>query len=216
MFTSRFTDGDPIVATILQPFQRDGVSQAQFFANAVDTETLGVDIVAEYATPLGRGQLTLTGAANFTDTDVKRINVPPDMSVIFAGGDPSSTLFNREEFNRLETALPRQKVVLSANYGVDQFRVIGRANYFGEVLYRPTNEANDENFGAKALIDLDVSYEISNGVRLTVGANNIFNTLPDQHELDSNLSSGRFPYSRRVTQFGMNGGFYYGRLQLTL
>jgi iron complex outermembrane receptor protein len=219
VFTSRFTDGDPIVATVLQPFQREGVSQVQFFANAVDTKTLGLDIVAEYTTRYGRGLLTLTGAANFTDTDVKRINVPAEMAAIFAGSDPSSTLFNREEFNRLETALPRQKAAVSAKYAIDRFTVIGRANYFGKVLYRPATTPvgdNDESFGGKALVDLDFSYEIVDGVRLTVGANNIFNTFPDKHEDTDNLSSGRFPYSRRVTQFGMNGGFYYGRLQLTL
>jgi hypothetical protein len=47
-------------------------------------------------------------------------------------------------------------------------------------------------------------------------ANNIFNTYPDQQVKAANLNSGRFVYSRRVTQFGMNGGFYYGRLQLSL
>ena len=85
-----------------------------------------------------------------------------------------------------------------------------------QATIRGTVTAAADGFGAKTLIDLDVSYEITNGVRLTVGANNIFNTFPDQHELDANRLSGRFPYSRRVTQFGMNGGFYYGRLQLTL
>ncbi len=161
------------------------------------------------------------GPANFTDTEVKRINVPAEMAVVFAGSgfDVESALFNREEQNRLETALPRQKGAVSAKYAIDRFTVIGRANYFGDVLYRPATTPvgdNDEDFGGKTLFDLDVSYEILDGVRLTVGANNIFNTFPDQHEDTDNLSSGRFPYSRRVTQFGMNGGYYYGRIQLTL
>jgi hypothetical protein len=32
----------------------------------------------------------------------------------------------------------------------------------------------------------------------------------------ANINFGRFVYSRRVTQFGMNGGFYYARLLLSL
>ena len=79
-----------------------------------------------------------------------------------------------------------------------------------------TNLANDEDFGAKVLFDADIGYEVSNGVTLQVGANNILNTFPDKHEKDANISSGNFPYSRRVTQFGMNGGFYYARLQFAL
>ncbi len=226
VLTSRFSDGDPTVAQILAPFQRDGVSTAQFFANAVDTETMGLDIVANYTTLAGPGTLTLTGAANFTDTDVTATNVPPEMEVVFAGSgfDVASTLFNREEENRLESALPRSKGSVSARYAVDRFTINWRANYYGKIFYRPTDEDDDETFGAKTLFDLDVSYEITSGVRFTVGANNLFNTFPDPHTKDVNLSCGttpcngmgRFLYSRRVTQFGMNGGFYYGRLQLTL
>ncbi|MFK7845673.1 MAG: hypothetical protein AB8G77_10255 [Rhodothermales bacterium] len=74
----------------------------------------------------------------------------------------------------------------------------------------------DESFSAKTLIDLGVSAEILPGVILHAGANNIFNTFPDRHQKAANYSSGRFPYSRRVTQFGTNGGFYYARLKLSL
>ena len=92
----------------------------------------------------------------------------------------------------------------------------GRANYYGNVQYKPSNPDNDEDFSAKTLFDLDLGYEIFRGTRLSVGANNIFNTFPDEQEKESNRSGGRFPFSRRVTQFGMNGGFYYGRIQMNL
>ena len=128
----------------------------------------------------------------------------------------ADVLFNREEQNRLEDALPRVKGLLQASYVYNRFSAMGRANYFGGVEYKPTNPDNDESFGAKTLFDIDLGYEILRGMRLSVGANNMFNTFPDEHEKSSNRSNGRFPYSRRVTQFGMNGGFYYGRIQLTL
>ena len=66
------------------------------------------------------------------------------------------------------------------------------------------------------MFDLDLSYELRDGVRVAVGANNILNTYPDPQRDPNNISFGRFVYSRRVTQFGMNGGFYYGRLMLRL
>jgi iron complex outermembrane receptor protein len=219
VLTSRFDSGDPIVAQILQPFERDGVGAAQFFANAVDTDTQGVDFVVAYATEVGLGTLDLTGSLNFTDTEVQSTNVPAEMAQIFAGGDLDavrSTLFNREERNRLESALPSEKLNLSARYTQGPFSLYGAAAFFGEIEYKPTNSDNDETFGAKTIIDMDISYELAKGVRVAFGANNLFNTFPDEHQKDANLSNGRFVYSRRVTQFGSNGGFYYGRIRLTL
>jgi hypothetical protein len=43
----------------------------------------------------------------------------------------------------------------------------------------------------------------------------VLNTFPDKQTKDANISSGRFVYSRNVSQFGQNGGFYYGKLELT-
>ncbi|MFQ5707366.1 MAG: TonB-dependent receptor domain-containing protein [bacterium] len=236
VLTSRFTNANPTFAKLLEPFQSLGVSQAQFFANAVDTKTNGLDIVAAYFTPLGRGRLSFTGALNLSYTDVQQINIPKESIDVFRkaeGRDPTqdelntiaNTLFNREEFNRLETALPRQKANISARYSIGPFSALGRASYFGEVKYRPTNPLNDEDFSAKVLFDVDVAYEILPGVRFSVGANDLFDTFPDKHGkpaeraakgLNSNYGNGNFVYSRRVTQFGMNGGFYYSRLQFDL
>ena len=223
VLSSRFSTGDSNigddVADILAPFASLGVSQAQFFVNAVDTETFGTDIVVNYLTQLQGGALNLTGSVNFTKTDVKRINVAQSIADRFTSGDTDAiagVLFNREERNRLETALPRQAGTVSARWTRDRFQAGARANYYGDVLYRPTNPDNDEDFGAKTLFDVDLGYEVSQGVTLIVGANNVFNTFPDRHAKAANISNGNFPYSRRVTQFGMNGGFYYARVAFTL
>ena len=90
-----------------------------------------------------------------------------------------------------------------------------RANYYGAVYYRPDNAMNDEVFGAKVLVDADLGYQITKNVMVAVGADNLFNTFPDRQTKDANISFGRFIYSRNVSQFGQNGGFYYGKLQLT-
>ncbi len=150
---------------------------------------------------------------------MRRINVAQPIADKFTGGDleaVENVLFNREEKNRLETALPRQTGVLGARYSRGRFSGGVRGNYFGDVLYRPTNPANDEDFGAKVLVDVDLGVGLGDEANLVVGANNVFNTFPDKHVKDANISSGNFPYSRRVTQFGMNGGFYYAKLEFTL
>ncbi len=219
VLSSRFANSDTIVARLLQPFQREGVTAAQFFTNAVDTKTTGLDIVASYTRQVGSGLLTLTGAANFTKTEVQRVNIPAAVADTFANGDLEAVrgrLFDREERNRLETALPRTKGSFSARYAAGRLAILGRATYYGSIEYRPTDPALDETFGAKTLIDLDLSYELFTGLRLNVGGANIFNTFPDEQTKPANISDGRFVYSRRVTQFGMNGGYYYARLRVTI
>ncbi len=219
MLSSRFSDSDPIVADILKPFEKSGVGQAQFFANAVDTKTNGIDVVAVYHATLGEGRLTLTGSGNMTKTEVEATNIPEGVANKFAGGDleaVKNTLFNREERNRLEDALPRNKASFSARYNLGRISASARATYYGEIQYKPTNPDYDETFSAKTLLDVDLSYEILKGVGLSIGANNILNTFPDEHQKDANRSGERFIYSRRVTQFGMNGAFYNGRIQFSL
>ena len=125
-----------------------------------------------------------------------------------------NTLFNREERNRFEDALPRTKLGLSARYDLGTLGLLTRATWYGPVEYKPTNADHDESFDGRTLIDLDVGYDLLPGVRLSVGANNLLNTFPEEHEKQANIGSRGFVYSRRVTQFGTNGGFYYGRVSL--
>ncbi len=224
VITSQFASNDPTigarVAQILAPFQSLGVTGAQFFANAVDTKTTGLDVVVAYARGLGRGTLNLTGSATITQTEVERVNIPAAMAAVFSGSNldtVSVKLLNREDLNRLEDALPRRKGALTARYTLGRFSGLARATYYGEIRYlNPTNPANDERFGAKTLADLDLAYEVWSGLRVGVGGNNIFNDYPDPQVKGANINAGRFIYSRRVTQFGMNGGFYYARVQVGL
>ena len=232
VLSSRFSSTDSRigdeVSEILEPFEDQGVSQAQFFVNAVDTKTRGVDIVAAWALPeIGPGDLTLSTAWNFTDTEVTATNVPQSMADKFAGGDlkqVENILFNREERNRLETALPTEKGIFQARYAIPRWTFTGRWNYYGSVLYRPDCGKddpnlpcdNDEDFSTKSLFDLDIGYQFVRGATLVVGAANIFNTFPDEHAKQANRSSERFPFSRRVTQFGTNGGYYYATIRLAL
>lgn len=230
VLSSRFASGDSDfgqqVGDILEPFSALGVSQAQFFANAIDTETFGVDIVASWADQVGAGRLGLTLAANFTSTDVKQVNVPESIAEAFGFDnleEVAHVLFNREERNRVEDALPRQQVGLTGKYTINRITALARGTFYGDVRYKPDcgfpepdKCPNDEEFGSKVLFDAEFGYELARGFKVSLGAQNLFNTYPDQHEKASNRSTERFIFSRRVTQFGSNGGFYYLRLDLNL
>ena len=208
--TSQFANTDPAVAQILSPFP--GVSQAQFFANAVDTDTSGADVVADYAI----GAFTFTGRANFSKTVVTHVNIPSSLVAKFGNDAMLQTFFfGRGAKNRLEDLVPHEKGFLAVRYAANGFSALVRANYIGAAYFKPDNAANDETFGAKVLFDVDLGYSVTKTVYFAIGADNVLDTFPDEQVKDANKSFGRFIYSRNVSQFGMNGGFYYGKLQLT-
>lgn len=221
--TGRFNGGqDPRFAAILDPA---GLSQVQFLTNAVDTRTRGVDVVGNYQFLLPNGSFTLNLGANFTETRVPRgTDGSPIINTgeFLAGFD--EVLFNREEVSRIEVAQPRSKVILGGIYRVGPFAANLTFTRFGEIDFvHPSDalvanafnggelEIRDQTFSAKILTDLDLSYSLSENIEIGIGGTNLFNIYPDRHAHSANYSDGFFPYSRRVSQFGVAGAGYYAK-----
>jgi iron complex outermembrane receptor protein len=216
---------------ILDPL---GAGSGQFFANAVNTTTWGIDAVINYKKYFDKSQLDLTFGYNFNSTKVDEINVPQKLLDIGNANGISDSLmttiyFNREEVSRLEVATPKMKLVSSISYDRRYWGVMVRGTYFGVIEYinpsdgNPANwqpnaldgdkiETRDQLFSGKFIVDLSFDIHFTKNITLTLGANNLLNTYPDKHTHSSNVSSGRFVYSRRVQQFGVLGGYYYGKL----
>jgi iron complex outermembrane receptor protein len=203
------TNSNCPIAAILSPFQ---VNSAQFFSNAIDTETTGVDIVIDYSTALsGGGFLNLGAGLNFNRVSQDGATRVPSTLVASPGAD--ETLYSRQERLWLEHGQPRQHWILSAAYDRDQFNIVAKANWFGPVssAESASDPSLDQEFSGKWLVDLEAGWAFTDSIKLVVGANNIFDTTPDEN-IEANSFGGIFPYNRRTTPFGFNGGFYYGRL----
>jgi iron complex outermembrane recepter protein len=217
-----FATADPVIGgpiiTILQPFP--GVAGAQFFVNAVDTTTNGLDVVVDYNHRLPRGSLKATAAANFTQTTVDEVRVPASMQDKFNSVDGGAArvadlFLGRYGRNRFEDLLPRQKGTLALRWSLAAWTLGARANYFGPTEYHSdTGESLDESFGAKVTFDADLGYRFGS-VSLSVGANNLFNTFPDEIKQPDNRYFDSFLYSPASvpagTPFGIEGAFYYLR-----
>lgn len=204
------------VADILDQFP--GVTAAQFFANAVDTDTQGLDVVADYAVDTGVGTVNVSVVGNFTKTEVQKVNIPASLQAAFPGADAaqlSTFFFDRLAKNRLEDSVPHQKGNVGVRYNYKQLSALVRANYYGRVRFKPALIAGDETFGAKVLFDADLGFQFTKNLQLSVGGDNLLNTFPDKNTKAGNISAGRFIYNRNVSQFGLNGGFYYAKLELT-
>jgi iron complex outermembrane receptor protein len=196
------------------------VQIVQAFANFIDTKTQGIDMILSVSPQIGKGSLDLTLAANVNETKIKEVK---GTNTIPAVPDAAGNYFyfDRAEQSRVELANPKNKVSISANYAFKKFGAMARATRFGEVSTWNLNPQLDETYEAKVVTDASVSYSILPQVRVTIGANNLFDVYPDKLKwfregngdksniYYANTSEGRFVYSRNATQFGMNGGYYY-------
>ncbi|MEO9513006.1 MAG: TonB-dependent receptor [Flavobacteriaceae bacterium] len=192
---------------------------ASFFANAIDTESRGLDIVITHKTDLGANwRLKSDLAGTFSKTNqVGDINA----SDVLANAGLVDTYFPEDSRVYLEEAVPRTKFNLSNSLTSDKLIVFLRNVYFGEVTEATTNVDRQQVFGTKLVTDLSIGYKATEAITFTIGANNLFDIYPDRaaEELadgGNNRSSGRFDWSRRAQQFGIGGRFLFARLNLNL
>ncbi|MDT0687115.1 TonB-dependent receptor [Autumnicola psychrophila] len=188
---------------------------ASFFANAIDTESKGLDIVLTHNAYFSEEfQLKSDLAATLSKTNqVGGINASPQLERAGLVG----TYFPEDSRIYLEEAVPRTKINLTNNLTINRFNVFLRNVFFGEVTEAVTTQANQQVFGSKVVTDLSAGYSFSDAVRFTLGANNLFDVYPDRAAPEfGNRSEGRFDWSRRAQQFGIGGRFLFARLSLTL
>ncbi|MCM4157671.1 TonB-dependent receptor [Gramella sp. AN32] len=188
---------------------------ASFFANAIDTESKGLDMVLTHNAYFSENvQLKSDLAATLSKTkQVGGINASPQLERAGLVG----TYFPEDSRIYLEEAVPRTKVNLTNNLTLNKLNVFLRNVYFGEVTEAVTRLEGQQVFGSKLVTDLSLGYQATDAVRLTIGSNNIFDVYPDRAEEQfENRSSGRFDWSRRAQQFGIGGRFLFARVSLSL
>ena len=191
------------------------------FANGVDTRTRGVDLTVSYATDLAEmGRVDWSLAANYNDTTITK-QAPPPAALAKQGA-----LLSPTAISDLTTASPKEKVTLGALWSLNKWSVNLRETIYGDSseIVSPDGTGAPPNFtnkiGVKALTDLDVAYMVTETVRLSVGANNLFNQKPPntiQFAPNGGLSDGSNVYDAPVgfSPFGINGGYYYAKVVVT-
>jgi iron complex outermembrane receptor protein len=181
----------------------------RFFTNAVDTETKGFDIVAEYGFDLPGSTLTVSAAYNKSETDVVHVDPnPPVLDTLGVG----TVLFGLEEQNTLETATPDDKLILTGLWTSDRWSILGRATRYGEAKrvfnFDPFGRP-EQVYGPEWGVDLDVEYRVTKGLKVALGGNNIFDEYPDRSSSDIDYF-GNLPYDV-LQPISFNGAFYYLR-----
>lgn len=208
-----------------------GVREIRFFTNQIDTRTSGIDAVVTYRRSFGADDFSLTLAGTNASTEVEAQRpTPAPLLVGASAANQARLLVGETAIELIEVAQPQVKILLSANYSRGPWTFTANATHFGSVKANSTGlNAADGNvtcnavnrcvqtFEAKQIFDTSVTYEFSNGVIVTAGANNIFDTYPDKWNnlADGNVgeaasySNGQTPFTRNAGQFGFNGAYYY-------
>jgi len=205
VFSGNFTG--PQVLPLIQPF---GVTGARFFTNAIDTETKGYDLVANYQRGLGGwGRLDVSAAYSNNETEIVGETATPTQ---LAG--LSEVLFDRIERRRVECGQPKDNLRLMQSWKKGAVSVTARESRYGEYCSFTLLPIDDQIYSAKWLADFEVGYDWRN-YTMSVGVENLFDQFPDRNRLGTPQANfGIFTYPSQ-SPFGMNGRFVYSRITVT-
>ena len=196
----------------------------QLFNNGANTKTQGLEATATYSSDFGDfGHVDWSIGFNYNDTTITSQRALPAVDVNAAYGQTS--ILSANEVSALLTGAPKEKAILSAFWTVRKFTVNLREEVYGSsseyVSFNGTGTgggASDVVVGATGITDLDIGYKLTPQLRLNIGANNLFDQRPaNVPTVDGAPADGNnvFGEPAQFSPYGINGGYYYGRVTYT-
>lgn len=183
---------------VTQPlYDQAGANAATFFANAIDTESKGIDVVLTNKLNLNEN-MTLKNDLSGTFSKTRQVGQIHASPVLEAAGQVN-TYFSESSRIYLEEAIPRVKVNLTNNLTYKKLDFFLRNVYFGEVTDPNVADVNGDGFveativngkavenehpvwGGKIITDFSVGFKISAITKVVIGANNILDIYPDKN-----------------------------------
>ena len=181
----------------------DSIQQVSFFTNDFDTTTQGVDFIANYSTALFDGDTTFGLAYNYNETTV----------------DNYSAITGEGKVSRLENDLPNHRATFTWSQSWDEISMFTRVNYYGEYqgvhvdwIGTPAEPGTEIDASAEVTVDVEVSYHATQDIKISLGAQNLFDEYPDRLDFSGQTGSANNSWGGKyyeTSPFGFNGGFYY-------
>ena len=221
LLTGTFKDDDNVIGKDIKEFN---AVAAQFYSNAFDIRTTGLDLTSTYKTEVGEGRLNLTLGGNFNQMDFVGIRTTDKLK-----GKEDQYLSPRE-LQMILSSAPKSKIHFTADYKMGKFGVTLRATHFSQiVIYNLNanagyNEQADalkaagketewrdfvsEKFAPSLVTDLVFNCEFNKKVSVVFGGNNIFDvyaTFQDPSATDSGTMWDG-------VQMGMGGAYFFAKL----
>ncbi len=165
------------------------LAEFRFFTNDFSTLTQGYDLVLNYSPESMGGNTSVNFLFNYTGTEVTERN--PEV-------------VDDDRVFQLEQSLPSFRASLSGVHSFGQLRGLLRGTY-----YDGWYDIGDEyTYPGRFVVDLEMAMDLSESASVTLGAQNLLDTYPDESPNALNVGA-LYPES---TPFGFNGGYYYLRL----
>ena len=215
-------------------FDTAGATAATFFANAIDTESKGIDIVISHKTSFGNN-VSLKTDLSGTFSNTYRVGEIKASPVLEAAGQ-INRYYSEASRVYLQEAIPRVKANLTNSVTYKKFDFFLRNVYFGKVTDPNTADVNGDGrvegvivngqaveiehpiWGAKIITDLSVGFKITSAAKIVIGANNIFDIYPDanlgtQTAIRPRLVSGAIDYTAAPATIDLSNAnqFTYSR-----
>lgn len=173
----------------------------RFFGNFFNSRTRGLDVVIAktWALP-SASRLDVTAAFNRTRNKVTDVR---DVRAI-----------DRERRIEISDFNPRGRGSLALDFSGRRWLGRAVASYYGRWTDAvpnavPTAISFDQTFPAEWLVDLETGYRFANKLTVSVGAENVFDTYPDEDQRLSQRNNGIiYP---QFSPFGFSGRFVYLR-----
>ena len=195
-----------------------GLDNVQFFANGVDTETKGLDMILNWKKVLDKSKISihLSGNVNYMKlTEIKNNELDADTffdarDQQFLLGSAPKSKFNLSfnyEFKKLETSINFTRF---SRIKLIDWQIREDVANFNNSASERLNAATDI-YKPKVTTDLHFNYQLNTATNLQLGVNNIFNIYPSRQNGYTD-SGGLWD----ATQMGTNGAFYYIKLTFNL
>lgn len=199
-------------------FDNANATAATFFANAIDTESKGIDVVISHKANIGEG-LTLKTDLSGTLSNTKKVGDIHGSQILIDNGQ-INRYYSESSRVYLQEAVPRVKANLTNSLSYKKFDFFLRNVYFGQVTDPNIADTNGDGtinaivvngkavenehpiWAAKVITDLSVGFKVSTSTKIVVGANNIFDIYPS-------FNLGPQTIAKRASGVDANGAVVY-------
>lgn len=169
----------------------NSIGGVNYFQNAFDTVTQGMDLVATYTFD----DTVLTTSLNYNKTEID--------------SDASDYLNAEDQFD-IENATPDWRAVISAKHNFDLLSILVRANIYGSYDNAIDSAATTiQEYGSTVFFDVEAKYQLTDDLSIAAGARNIFDEYPDK-DTGGDDCCGNVYWSSNIVDW--QGGYYYARL----
>ena len=187
------------------------------FVNGLNTITHGADFLTTYASDFGAAKVDWSLSGNYNYTRANKVAAPPP------NVNQGQALLDLGAVSSLTKTTPIWRITAGALTHFSIFDINLRESFYGPTYYEGTEPNNASHYidipvKSAFITDVEVTAKIGGALRISLGANNVFNKYPNQlpdyvrAQQYANISTAYITKYPTTSPYGVMGGYYYGRI----